>query len=521
MRRRLLLSALYLCAAAGVSAQPAPAQTKQVQPKQVAVSRQPRLVVAIVVDQFRYDYLRRFNSEYNSGLRRLLDQGAVFTNARYEHFPTVTAVGHSTFMSGATPAMSGIINNEWWDRTIGKRVTSVSDDTTKLLGEPAGKSAAGSSPNRLIQSTLGDELKLAGRAAKVIGVSIKDRSAILPSGHMADGAFWFDPENLTFVSSTYYFPELPKWVRALNDSKPAEKYLGKVWMGHKIEKGSDLDASPYGNELIQTLALKALAAEDLGKHPGMTDLLTVSYSANDYVGHSYGPDSLEVRDMAARVDKLIGALMQAAEAQAGAGSVLFVMTADHGVAPVPEVNQLRNMPGGRLNVPQERGAVEQALNARFGNSKWIADETDMFVYFDPSAVRSGNRTEIENTAAEALRTLPHVFRVYTRTQLLNGNVAEDPVGIRVRNGFNSARSPDLYIVSDPYWITGTSGSTHGAPYSYDNHVPVIFLGPGIRPGRYDRGIIVNDIAPTLATMLEVETPSGSTGRVLDEMLPRP
>jgi arylsulfatase A-like enzyme len=509
MLRRAFLAVLQLCAGSGVFAQQKPAAP--------VVPRQPRLVVAIVVDQFRYDYLPRFNADYTSGLRRLLDHGAVFTNARYEHVPTVTAVGHSTFLSGATPAMSGIINNEWWDRTLAKRVTSVSDDATKLLGAPG----VGSSPNRLIQSTFGDELKIAGRAAKVIGVSIKDRSAILPSGHMADGAFWFDPEHLAFVSSDYYFPELPLWVRELNDSRPAAKYIGKEWMGHKMEKGADLDASPFGNELIQTLALKALAAEQLGKHPGKTDLLTVSYSSNDYVGHAWGPDSLEVHDMAARVDKLIGALMQAAEGQAGVGSVLFVMTADHGVAPVPEVNQARKMPGGRLSVGQERSAMEQALNTKFGSRSWIADETDMFVYFSAAAIAQGNRAEIENTAAEALLAQPHVFRVYTRTQLLNGNIAEDAVGIRVRNGFNAARSPDLFIVSDPYWIAGTNGTTHGAPFSYDNHVPLIFLGPGIRPGRYNRDIIVNDVAPTLATMLDVETPSGSVGRVLDAMLSRP
>jgi arylsulfatase A-like enzyme len=363
---------------------------------------------------------------------------------------------------------------------------------------------------------------MSGKGGKVLGISIKDRSAILPSGHMADGAYWFDAASGGFVSSSYYFAELPSWVRKFDQAKPAEKYIGQEWMGHKIAKNDDLDASPFGNELIQKFALAAIAAESLGKTPSKTDLISVSYSSNDYVGHAVGPDAPEVRDMAIRVDKLIGELMRAAETQAGAGNVLFVFTADHGVSPVPELNQQRKMPGGRVSVAQERDAVEKALNARFGTSKWIADFTDSSVYFDPDRItgRTVPRAEIENVAAEALRALPHVFRVYTRTQLLNGELMTDPVGVRVRNGFNAARSGDLTMIHDPYWITGApGGTTHGSPFSYDNHVPVIFLGPGIRAGRYDENIIVNDIAPTLATMLEIETPSGSIGRVLDEMLP--
>jgi predicted AlkP superfamily pyrophosphatase or phosphodiesterase len=226
----------------------------------------PKLVVAIVIDQFRYDYLTRFRSDYTGGLKRMLDQGADFTNAHHEHIPTVTAVGHSTFLTGATPAMSGIIANEWWDRSVHKRVTSVSDDSTKLLGG----SGPGSSPNRLLQSTLGDELKMSGKGGKVIGISIKDRAAILPSGHMADGAYWFDGKTGNFVSSTFYFTELPAWVREFNQTHPADKYAAKAWMGHTMPAAGDklynaLEATPYGNELIEQFALRALAAEKLGE----------------------------------------------------------------------------------------------------------------------------------------------------------------------------------------------------------------------------------------------------------------
>src|SRR5580704_796116 len=434
-------------------------------------SAPPKLVVAIVIDQFRYDYLTRFHSEYSGGFKRFFDHGAVFTNAHFEHIPTVTAVGHSTFLSGATPALSGIIGNEWWDREAHKRVTSVSDDSTKLLGG----SGAGSSPARLLQSTVGDELKISGKGGKVIGVSIKDRSAILPAGHMADGAYWFDGKAGNFVSSTYYFAELPKWAAEMNASRPADKFAGKDWMGHKMPDSAEklygaVDASPYGNELIQECALRALSAERLGMGAKI-DLLAVSYSSNDYVGHQYGPDAPEVRDMAIRVDKLIGELLRAAEAQVGAGRLLVVLTADHGDAPVPEENQKRNMPGGRLNTQPERDAVEKAVSARFGQGSWVADMSEgIFLNTDTIAARKADPAEVERVAADAIRALPHIFRVYTRTQLLHGWVANDPVDVRVRNGFNAARSANLIVIADPYWIAGTSGSTHGAPFDYDTHV---------------------------------------------------
>jgi hypothetical protein len=492
----------------------------------------PKLVLGIVIDQFRYDYLTRFRSEYTGGLKRLLDHGAVFTNAFYQHVPTVTAVGHSTFLSGATPAMSGIVGNEWFDRATAKRVTNVSDETTDLLGVEAGAGThKGSSPRRLLQSTIGDELKMSGKGGKVIGVSIKDRSAILPCGHMADGAYWFDTASGNFVSSSYYFPALPKWLADLNSKHPADVYAGTDWMKHKLpgagkELYGGIEYTPGGNELIQRLALAALSGEKLGAGAKI-DLLTVSYSANDYVGHLYGPDSPEVHDLAIRVDKLIGELLAACEKQAGAGRVLVVLTADHGVSPVPETNHDRRMPGGRVDTREQRSTVEKALTDRFGAGNWVLDATEAGFYLNPAAIsgRKTDREEMERVAAEALRNLPHVFRVYTRSQLLNGAILEDAVGVRVRNGFNAARSGDVIVILDPYWIPGNlgraegrSGTTHSAPFNYDTHVPVVFLGPQVRPGRYDITVAPNDIAPTLATMLEIETPSGSVGRVLPEML---
>jgi Type I phosphodiesterase / nucleotide pyrophosphatase len=487
-----------------------------------AAPKKPKLVLAIVIDQFRYDYLTRFRSEYHAGFDRLLTQGAVFTNAHYEHFPTVTAIGHSTFLSGATPSISGIVNNEWYDRQEGKSVTSVSDDHTKLLG---GLDRPGASPRRMLVDTVGDELKIAsGGKAHVIGISLKDRAAILPAGHMADGAYWFDTATGNFVSSTFYFADLPGWVRDFDKSRPADQYRGAIWMNHTMTQDlgklySDVDASPFGNELVERFAERALEAEQLGRHDG-TDLLAVSFSSNDYVGHRVGPDSPEVREMSLRADRLLGKLFDTVNKAVGMDNVLVVLTADHGVAPLPEVNEERRMPGGRLSAREISGAVQAALVKKYGEGKWIANSAEYAVYLnlDLIAAKNLDRAEVNRTAAAAALDLPHVFRVYTREQLMGGAALDDQVGRRVMNGYYVRRGPDIEVLLEPYWIFTQSGASHGTTFDYDTHVPVIFMGPGIRAREYDNNIVPNDIAPTLATMLSVETPSGSVGRVLTEML---
>ena len=513
MQRRFIARWFALCL--GISASWGQAQ----QPRQAPA--QPKLVLAIVVDQFRYDYLTRFRSDFTGGLKRLLEQGAVFTNANYQAAPTVTAVGHSTFLTGAMPSLSGIIGNTWWDRGQAKAVSSVSDDATRLLGS----NGAGSSPRRLLVSTIGDELKLSGKGGKVIGISLKDRSAILPAGHMADGAYWFDGQSGNFVSSTYYFAELPSWVRDFNTGRPADKYAAKDWLGHKMPAGGPqlynaMDASPFGDELLQALALRALSAENLGAG-GKTDLLAISYSSVDYVGHRDGPDSPEIHDMVKRVDVLIGALIDAAEARAGRGSVLVAFTADHGSTPVPEVNQKRGMPGGRIVWNTYRAAVEKALNEKFGQGQWISFSADGVIYFRPDPIpgKKLDMAEVEKTAADTIRAQPHIARVYTKTQLLHGQLSQDPIDVRVRNGFFAGRAPDIFTVTEPYYLFSPTGTSHGSPYEYDTHVPAIFLGSvRIRPGTYQGNIGVQDIAPTLAALLGIEPPSGNMGRVLTEML---
>jgi predicted AlkP superfamily pyrophosphatase or phosphodiesterase len=316
-----LLAAAVLCSGL-VAAQEAP---------QLSAER-PTLVLAIVVDQFRYDYLSRFGAQFDSGLKRIIEEGAVLTNANYDAAPSVTAIGHSTILSGATPSVSGIAGNAWFERSEGKSVQSITDEDVMPLG-----GGAGASPKRLLVSSIGDELKISGKGGKVFGVSLKDRAAILPAGRMADGAFWFDGMSGNFVSSSWYFDALPAWAEKFNAGKHADRFAGQQFGGDTMPAaGPDLygaiDSSPFADELVLDFALEVLDAEQLGTD-AQTDLLSVSFSATDYVGHANGPDSPLIHEMALAVDEVVGALITAAEAQAGRGKVLVVFTADHGVAP--------------------------------------------------------------------------------------------------------------------------------------------------------------------------------------------
>jgi hypothetical protein len=485
-----------------------------------ANATKPKLVLAIIIDQFRYDYLTRFRGDYKGAFDQLLTQGAVFSNAYYDHFPTVTAIGHCAVLTGSMPSVSGIIGNDWYDRDAGRQVTSVSDDSVKLLG---GTGKAGASPRRMAVSTVGDELKIANAGrSKVIGISLKDRAAILPAGHSANAAYWFDGKSGHFVSSTYYFPELPAWVRDFNQKTPAS-FKGAEWMGRKLPDDeraySLLAATPYANELVESFAERAIDEEKRGGGP-TTDLLAVSFSGNDYVGHEFGPDSPEVKDISIRTDMVLAKLFRFIDAQMGMQNVLVVFTSDHGVAPMPEANAARHMPGGRMPAGIIQESVQKALEQKYGPGKWILSPSEHSLYLNLPMIREKNlnRTEVAREAKDAVAAIPHVARVYTYDQLETGSVVPDEVSRRVLNGFNLRSGADVYILLEPYWMFGKLGTTHGSAYNYDAHVPVIFMGHGIRAGLYVQSIVVNDIAPTLTTLLDVESPSGSVGRVLSEIL---
>jgi arylsulfatase A-like enzyme len=534
----------------------------------------------IAVDQFRYDYLERFGDLFGpNGFKRLLRDGASWTQSNYDHMPTYTAPGHATMMTGAYPAETGIIGNEWPDRSTGKNVTSVSDTTVTLLGGIPNETA--SSPRRLMCSTVGDELRLATNdRAKVIGISVKDRSAILPAGRHANAAYWFSTNSGTMVSSTYYFKELPNWVATFNNTHPADKFFAKKWerllpeseylkragadappwenignvsgdtntfphtvTGGATSPGRDfynaLDYTPFSNDLLVSFSEQAIVSEQLGQDDD-TDVLSVSFSADDYVGHRYGPYSQEVMDVTLRVDQQIGALLDFVNAKVGLPNSIVIVTADHGVAPIPEHAAALGLGGARLRGQDVMGAIRSAISAKYNPQNKTPDPTADYIYkydyngslreaftnaniyFNYDALkRDGvNLDEISEVAGRAALTVPGIARFFTRSQLQRGSTSiTDPIERRALHGFYPSRSGDLVLIPEPYkYLAETITATHGSPYSYDTNVPTIIMGAGITPGKYYEAASPADIAPTLCALMGITKPSAATGRVLIEAL---
>jgi predicted AlkP superfamily pyrophosphatase or phosphodiesterase len=554
-RSRLAPALCLILALANIFSTSAAAQQRRRAANAPTAAKPVRLVVGIVIDQFRYDYLSRFHDQFGEGgFKRLLDGGAGFTNANYIHVPTYTACGHATFMSGATPSMNGIIGNEWFDRESGKRITSVTDGKVKLLGGREG--AAGMSPSRMIGSTIGDELKLAsGGQSKVIGVSLKDRSAILPAGKHPNGAYWFDLNTGNLVSSTYYFNDLPEWAKKFNKEIRPDRFFGKRWekllpesayqrstaddapyekfsAGNKfpylINGGEEVAGqrfytqfqyTPFANDYLVDFAKAAVEGEQLGADD-TTDLLTVSFSSNDLIGHAYGPYSQEVQDITLRTDRTLAEFFNYLDRKIGLDRVLIALTADHGVAPVPAHAQQFGL-GGTVEPKSVIEAVQNALNKSFGEEKWILDFYNGNVYFDEAAIerRKLNVEEVERVASQAVVKIEGVAECFTRSQILSGRLPQTRISRSVANGFHSHRNGNLVVVPQPFFFIAEGiTTTHGAPYTYDTHVPLIFYGAGIAPGTYHSDASPADIAPTLATLLKIEIPSNCMGRILSEAI---
>ena len=549
-------------------------------PQSSQQGKRPRLVLLIAVDQFRYDYLERFGDLFGpNGFRRLLRDGASWTQSNYDHMPTYTAPGHATMLTGAYPAETGIVANEWPDRATGKNVSSVSDTTVTSLGGAPNEPAA--SPKRLMSSTVGDELRLVTNdRSKVIGISIKDRAAILPAGRHANAAYWFSGNNGNMVSSTYYFNDLPSWVVSFNNSHPADKYFGKKWerllpeseylkragadappwenigniagdtntFPHTVTGGATsagsafynaLDFTPFSNDLLVSFTEQAITSEQLGQDDD-TDVLSVSFSANDYVGHRYGPYSQEMMDVTLRVDQQIGALLDFVNAKVGLSNSIVIFTADHGVAPIPEHAAALGLGGARIRGDDVIKALRSGISARYNPQNKTPDNTadyiykyeysgalrDAFangnVYFNYDALkRDGvNLDDITEVAGQAALTVPGIARFFTRSQLQRGETSiTDPIERRALHGFYPSRSGDLVLIPEPYkYLNETITATHGSPYSYDTNVPTVIMGAGINPGRYYEAASPADIAPTLCALLGITKPSAATGRVLTEAL---
>ena len=522
-----------------------------------------KLVLLIVVDQFRYDYLERFGDLFGSGgFKRLLNEGALFTNANYDYVPTFTACGHAAISSGSVPALNGIVGNAWFDRQSGKVRVMVADDSAHLITS-GGASANGgaASPRTLIGTTIADQIRLANNfQSKVVAASLKDRSAVLPGGQRPNGAFWFSEADGEFVSSDYYSKELPAWVKKFSAADRADKYFGMKWErvlpaeAYKRAQAENLPMqrsslgshfpyvvtggeekpgpkfynafviSPFASEYLAAFGKAALDAESLGadEYP---DLLSISFSSPDLAGHYYGPDSQETVDTYVRLDRVIADLLSYIDKKVGLANTIIAVTGDHGVAPIPEYMRSKGFDARRLSVRAIQDAANKALGARFGDGKWVLNFINDQLYLDQKLIaeKKVDPAEAERVAGDAALTTDGVVNYFTRTQIVGGRMPIGAIARRVNNGFNRERSGDVWIITRPlcFFVEGELPTTHGSPYNYDTHVPVILFGASVRPGRYNADCSPSDIAPTLAAMLAIEPPSNRTGRVLVEALAPP
>lgn len=527
----------------------------------VAQVVKPKLVVGIVVDQMRQEYLYRFNSKYtDGGFKRLMNDGFVLRNAHYNYAPTVTGPGHASVYTGATPATHGIIGNEYFDKALGKQVNCVEDNRFKPVGSDAGNGDV--SPFRMLASTITDELKLfTQKQSKVIGISFKDRGAVLPAGHMADAAYWYDIKTGRFITSTYYMQQLPAWVAQFNAKNLADIYLSQDWntllpINQYTESGPDdspyekklngkqksafpyklselrkqndnfdlLYYTPFANDYLTEFAKTTLASEKLGKDD-VTDFLCISFSAPDAIGHSVGPNAVEIEDTYLRLDRNLADLLKTLDKEVGVGNYTVFLTADHAVADVPQYLVDNKIPAGYFNAGRLQVLLEDFLAPYFPGKKIIADISNEQIFLNHDAFQKDPKVSgldlfiATELIGKFLMAQEGIANYYTEATLRQGSFDEQGFRGLYSRGFNARRSGDIVIQLEPGWLQGYSvqGTTHGSPYAYDTHVPVIFFGKGIKKGNTVRHHTITDIAPTLSMLLNIKFPNGCTGQPIVEI----
>lgn len=517
--------------------------------------KKPKLVVGIVVDQMRYDYLVRFYDKYgDDGFKRLLSGGFNFTNAVYDYVPTYTACGHASIYTGTGPANHGIVSNDWYDRYTKKAVYCVSDSTVKPLGTT---SVSGKmSPRNLYTSTIGDELKLASNfRSKVIGVALKDRGSILPAGNSADAAYWHDPYSNNMISSTYYFKELPRWVEKFNARKVPDSLLSKPWTTLlPIEKYTEStpDNTPYeglfegektptfphnlpqikdssnelirevpmGNTLTTMFAKEILKNEKLGKG-NETDLLAISYTSTDYVGHMYGINAIELEDTYLRLDRELADLLKYLDDFVGKDGYTLFLTADHAAANNPIFSRDNDLKGDIMNMKPIIDSLKNYLNNIYGTADYILNTNSQNIYLNRELIEKKNISlrDVQERCARFVIGFEGVSTAITASELMTGATRSGLYEL-IQNGFNQKRSSDVIIQLQSGWISWSTktGTSHGSAYRYDTHVPLLFYGKNIPQGKTHEQVSVMDIAPTICTLLNIEFPSGSTGKPLEDVL---
>ena len=547
MRKSIVLFLTFLIQTATMQAQPAGAPLVR-----------PKLVVGIVVDQMRWDYLYRYYNMYgNGGFKRMLNEGFSCENTYINYLPSFTAVGHTCIFTGSVPSISGITGNDWTEQLTGAHMYCTDDSTVQSVGvsaSPDGKM----SPRNLLVTTITDELRIATQfQARVVGVSLKDRAAILPAGHTANAAFWMDDESGSFISSSYYMSKLPDAVIKFNKEKNIEKYLQHGWntlypIGTYIASDSDnksyegkfpgesapvfphdiktayakshgtFRSTPYGNSLTLDFAKTVLDAYQLGQGP-VTDFLAINCASTDYVGHLFGPNSIEVEDVYLRLDQDLASFFTELDSKIGKGNWLVFLTADHGAANAVGYSQEKRIPADFFISRDILANLTQLIQQKFGVSNAIRSGANYQINFDLTKIAAANADfeGIKKLAVDYLKTLPSVAYAVDMEKVRDASIPE-PIRSMIINGYNYKRSGQIEVVFQPAWLESYSrtGTTHGTWNPYDTHIPLIFLGWDIHPGATANLVHMTDIAPTLATLLHIQPPNGNIGTPIVDLLAR-
>lgn len=549
--KRLFSPVLALCLALSATAQ------KNVHITPGSATAKPRLVVGIVIDQMRWDYLYRFNPLFkaNGGFKRMMGEGFSCDNTFIPYTPTVTACGHTCVYTGSVPAIHGITGNNWWDNQLMRSVYCSEDKSVKGVG---GKSEEEGqmSPRNLLTTTICDELRLASNfKSKVIGVALKDRGSILPAGHAASGAYWYEGRSGNFITSTYYMNELPDWVKQFNNRKlvdslyalnwnialPKETYLqyatadvkdyeskpfGKEATGFPYDLtkfiGKDygkISSTPYGNTLTAEMAKAAVIAEKLGKGAA-TDFLAVSFSSPDYIGHAFGPNSWEQADDYIRLDEELGRLLAFLDEKVGRNQYTVFLTADHAVAHIPGFMKENKLPGGIVDDGGMMREMNTKLKEKFGIENTVVSIANYQLHLNHPRIDSAKADEasIKNWIIQYVKKNDAIANAFPTSEIMT-----TPMNKTLRemlaNGYNQRRSGDIQLIFKPGYIEGgATGTTHGLWYPYDSHIPLLWYGWGIKKGKSSHEAYMTDIAPTVAALLQIQMPSGSVGKVLEEVI---
>lgn len=513
--------------------------------------QKPKLIVGVVVDQMRWDYLYRYQARYTAGgFNRLLQEGFSCENTFIPYTPTYTAPGHTSVYTGSVPSLHGIAGNSWYSREKGRHVYCTEDSAVQTVGSA---SAAGKmSPRNMWASTITDELRLSNNMrGKTIGIALKDRGAILPAGHTANAAYWYDNASAGFISSTYYMQELPQWVKDFNNRKLVDQYMSQPWKTlfpqntyvqsttdskayeGKLAGGNTFDhrtdtlkaakyeafrTTPYGNAYTIEMAKAAIEGEALGAD-AHTDFLAVSFSSPDYIGHTFGPNSIEVEDNYLRLDRDLALFLQYLDTKIGEGAYLLFLTADHGVAHVPGFAEEAHLPAGLSSEALLRKSLNEGLQKEFGAANAILTITNYQVFLaDDTLTKNGlDKQKVKQAVIRLLLQEEAVSKAFDLENIAAAGLPEK-IKNMVANGYNQKLSGDVQFLFKPQWFEGgKTGTTHGAWNPYDAHIPLLWFGWNIKPGRLNRETYMTDIAPTLAAMLQVQMPNAAIGNVITEL----